>query len=194
MRSVPGSEVKLRSDAQANYTRIVTAATDVIDREGPDAPLTTIAAEASVGIATLYRRFPTRDHLIEAVYRHRITTLCDSTADIIEAEPTAASALDLWMVRYVDLLIANRGVPDAIRHILAADPDFVNESRTNLTRALATLMEAGRRTHGFRDDYEPVDILRALTGIGFVSQSREHARRPLDLMMDGLTAPSRSSS
>ena len=186
MGSTPEPEARLRSDAQANYARILSAATRVIDREGPDAPLTTIATEASVGIATLYRRFPTRGHLIEAVYRHRITTLCDSTAEILAVEPTPQAALHTWMARYIDLLITNQAVPDAIRHVLLADQRFRNESKENLTRALETLLDAGRRTHEIRRDIESGAVLRTLTGIGFVSQTAEHATQPLELIMSGL--------
>lgn len=187
MGSTSEAETGLRSDAQANYARILSAATRVIDREGPDAPLTTIAAEASVGIATLYRRFPTRGHLIEAVYRHRITTLCDSTAEILAA-CTPQAALETWMARYMELLITNRAVPDAIRQVLLADPEFRNESKENLTRALESLLEAARRAHQIRPDFDSGTVLRTLTGIGFVSQTSDQTRKPLELIMAGLRA------
>ncbi|MCF8607573.1 TetR/AcrR family transcriptional regulator [Gordonia sp. HY442] len=188
MGSTSEAETGLRSDAQANYARILSAATRVIDREGPDAPLTTIAAEASVGIATLYRRFPTRGHLIEAVYRHRITTLCDSTAEILAAAPTPEAALETWMSRYMELLITNRAVPDAIRQVLLADPEFRNESKENLTSALESLLDTGRRTHQIRSDFDSGTVLRTLTGIGFVSETSDQTRQPLELVMAGLRA------
>ncbi|EGD54768.1 TetR/AcrR family transcriptional regulator [Gordonia neofelifaecis] len=176
----------LRSDAQANYNRILAAATTVIEREGPDAPLTTIAAEASVGIGTLYRRFPTRAHLVEAVYRHRIITLCDTTAAILESESSPHAALQVWMSMYVDMLITNKAVPDAIKPLLATDTDFRTETRNNLVSALAEFIAEGRRTETVRQDVDPVDILRALTGVAFVSESSDHARASIALIADGL--------
>ncbi|WP_143965902.1 TetR/AcrR family transcriptional regulator [Gordonia zhaorongruii] len=186
MTSTPEPSAKLRSDAQANYERILAAATEVIDRDGPDAPLTTIAAEAEVGIGTLYRRFPTREDLIEAVYRHRIITLCDSTTDILAAELTPHAALHTWMARYVDLLIINRAVPDAIRHLLASNSEFRNETKNNLGDAIEVFLNAGRQTRTIRQDVHSLDILRALTGIAYISQSRSHAQHPIMLIADGL--------
>ena len=186
MPAAPEPGTRLRSDAQANYNRLVAAATTVIDREGADAPLTLIAAEADVGIGTLYRRFPTRAHLIEAVYRHRITTLCDTTEDFLTDEPTPHAALQGWMTRFVDMLITHRAVPDAIRPLLASDTDFRTETRNNLIAALVRFLSEGRRTGTIREDVDPVDILRVLTGIAFLSETSDHARGSITLVADGL--------
>lgn len=176
----------LRADAQENYERILAAATTVLARDGGDAPLTTIAAEAGVGIGTLYRRFPTREHLMEAVHRNKVIELSETAPRVLAGTTSAVTAMRMWADGFVELLIESRGVTAAIRPLLAPGSAFRTDTRESLTEAIALILERGSQTQTLRGDVDPIDILRFLTGIAYVSQSIDDARVPIDLFVDGL--------
>ncbi|MFT4125961.1 MAG: TetR family transcriptional regulator [Gordonia sp. (in: high G+C Gram-positive bacteria)] len=180
----------LRADAQENYERILAAATRVIARDGTDASLSSIAAAAGVGIGTLYRRFPTRSHLIEAVYRGRVIALCESAPEILADSPTAATAMHSWLDAFITMLIDNRGIPPALAPMLAQDSAFRTETRNHLLGAVNLLLGAGRQDGTLRDDVAAVDIVRSVTGIAHVSPRRDDTVGSVNLLLDGL-APGR---
>ncbi|MFD3519121.1 TetR/AcrR family transcriptional regulator [Streptomyces sp. NPDC058653] len=180
----------LRADAQANHERILQAAARTFAEEGADASLKAIAAEAGVGIATLYRRFPTREDLVEATYRRETDRLGES-ADRLLAIRTPVSALREWMESFVDYMQTKRGMSDALPAILAAHEGLRLHSRESLGRAVSTLVEAGVAAKQLRGDVDPGDVLMALGGITLIS-GHEHQRvlasRLISLLLDGLGA------
>jgi AcrR family transcriptional regulator len=178
----------LRADARHNRDRLLEAAARAFAREGSEASLKAIAKDAGVGIGTLYRRFPTREGLIEATYRNETARLCAAASEILQDAP-AAEALRTWMDRFVDYMATKHGMADALRTVLVTGGDLRMKTRDLLTTAVATLMEAGVADDAIRPDVDPDDVLMALGGVTLIAgDASQHdlAGRLLDLLMDSL--------
>jgi AcrR family transcriptional regulator len=180
----------LRIDARRNRDRLVTEAAEAFADRGVDVPLEEIARRSDVGIGTLYRHFPTRDALIEAVYRHEVALLCDA-ADELLVEFPAGEALEHWLQRFVDYVAAKRGMAEALKSIVGADSELFAESHRRISDAIHRLVAAGVDAGAIRDDVEPFDLLRAVSGICLAPQSavpdwQQHAKRLVALLMDGM--------
>ncbi len=186
---MPGSEVKpLRADAQRNRDRLLAVAVRAFSKDGPDATLESIARDAGVGIGTLYRHFPAREALVEAVYRNELARLCDAAADLLRAGPPE-QATRAWMDRFIDYMITKRGMADALRALIASGGDPFAQSRGRLLGAITMLLAAGAAAGPIRGDVEPGDVLASLSGVSLAAgepAQRDQARRMLDLLMDGL--------
>jgi AcrR family transcriptional regulator len=181
---------QLRADAQANHDRLLEVAAGVFARDGADASLKAIAAEAGVGIGTLYRRFPTREDLIEATYRNETTRLSASATELL-GDHAAAEAFRLWAERFVDYMSTKQGMAGALPAILAARDGLRLQSRKALGAGVDALLEAGQATGEFRDDIDGADVLMALGGITLISgheRRRDLASRLISLLLDGLSA------
>ncbi|MFT4041630.1 MAG: TetR family transcriptional regulator [Gordonia sp. (in: high G+C Gram-positive bacteria)] len=176
----------LRADAQENYERILAAATELINREGNKVSLSAIAAAAGVGIGTLYRRFPTRPHLIEAVYRGRVVELCDSATGMLADSETTVEAMRCWLNTLIAMLIRDRGVDRTLATVLAQDSSFRTDTRNGLVTAVNLFLDEGVRNGTLRDGVEAIDILRTATGIAYVSRDLADTVGPLELLLDGL--------
>jgi AcrR family transcriptional regulator len=184
----PADERALRADAQLNRDRLLEAAAEAFAREGADTSLKAIAHQAGVGIGTLYRRFPTREDLIEATYRNETTKLCQSATSLLETmDPIAA--LREWMNRFIDYMLTKHGMSEALPSILAAREGLRADSRTMLRDAIGTLLDAGVQTAALRADVPADDVMMALGGITLIAGT-EHERklsaRLLDLLIAGL--------
>ncbi|MEU8633093.1 TetR/AcrR family transcriptional regulator [Amycolatopsis sp. NPDC048633] len=178
----------LRADAQANYERLLEVSAQVFAREGADTSMKAIAREAGVGIGTLYRRFPTREDLIEATYRSRTDLLCDSASSLLQELPPV-EALRTWMERFVDYMLTKQGMADALPAILATREGLRLHSREALAGAVTELLTAGISAGRFRADVSPSDALMALGGITLISgheHQRDLASRLIDLLLAGL--------
>ena len=186
---MPGSEVKpLRADAQRNRARLLAVAVRTFSKDGPDVTLESIARDAGVGIGTLYRHFPTREALVEAVYRNELARLCDAAADLLRTAPPD-QAMRAWMDRFIDYMITKRGMADALRALIASGGDPFAQSRGRLLGAITMLLAAGAAAGTIRGDVEPGDVLASLSGVSLAAgepAQRDQARRMLDLLMDGL--------
>ena len=186
---MPGSEVKpLRADAQRNRDRLLAVAVRAFSTDGPDVTLESIARDAGVGIGTLYRHFPTREALVEAVYRNELARLCDAAADLLRAGPPD-QATRAWMDRFIDYMITKHGMADALRALIATGGDPFAQSRGRLLGAITMLLAAGAAAGTVRGDVEPGDVLASLSGVSLAAgepAQRDQARRMLDLLMDGL--------
>jgi AcrR family transcriptional regulator len=180
----------LRADAQANHERLLEVAARAFAREGADTSLKAIAAEAGVGIGTLYRRFPAREDLIEATYRNQTARLCESALALVEERPPL-DALWAWMESFVDYMLTKQGMADALPAILATREGLRLHSRAALARAVETLLDAGIAAGALRPDCSPPDVLMALGGITLISgheHQRDLASRLISLLLDGLVA------
>ncbi|WP_445187772.1 TetR/AcrR family transcriptional regulator [Pseudonocardia sp. Cha107L01] len=178
----------LRADARVNRDRLLDAAARAFARDGAEASLKAIAKDAGVGIGTLYRRFPTRERLVEATYRNETARLCAAAPDLLRVRP-AAEALRVWMDHFVDFLATKRGMADALRAVLVADGELRMQTRDLLTDALATLLTAGIAEEALRPDIDPNDVLMGLGGVTLIAgepDQRALAGRLLDLLIDGL--------
>ncbi|MER7581224.1 helix-turn-helix domain-containing protein [Kitasatospora sp. NPDC097691] len=182
----------LRADAQRNRDKILAAAVRVYTEDGLDARMEHIARAAGVGSATLYRNFPTREALIEAVYRNELAQLCDAVPGLLAAEPPY-EALRAWTRLFLDYVAAKAGMADALRALAVAGNISHGRSRDMIRAALADLMDACTAVGAIRTDISPADLGAALEGIALTSAGpdrRARAERLLDLTLDGLTVRS----
>jgi AcrR family transcriptional regulator len=180
----------LRADAQANYDRLLEVAARAFAAAGADASLKAIAAEAGVGIGTLYRRFPAREDLIEATYRNETARLGQLAPELL-AGRDPVDALREWMERFTDYMLTKRGMADALPAILAARDGLRLHSRQILGEAVETLLAAGIAAGRLRPDLAAGDVLMALGGITLISEyedQRDLASRLISLMLNGLVA------
>jgi AcrR family transcriptional regulator len=180
----------LRADAQLNQDRLLEAAALAFARDGAEASLKAIAKDAGVGIGTLYRRFPTRERLIEATYRNETARLCAAAPDLLRTAPPT-EALRAWMDHFVDYMTAKHGMAAALHAVLVTDGEARMRTLDLLTDALATLMAAGVEAGTLRADVDANDVLMGLGGVTLIAgepDQRDLARRLLDLLLAGLTA------
>lgn len=184
------TERALRADARMNQDRLLEAAARAFAHEGAEGSLKAIAKDAGVGIGTLYRRFPTRERLIEATYRNETARLCGAAPGLLDTAP-AAEALRAWMDRFVDYMATKHGMADALHAVLVTDGELRMKTRDLLTDALATLMKAGVADGTIRADVDPEDVLMGLGGVTLIAgqpDQRALAGRLLALLMDGIRA------
>lgn len=184
-----GAPRPLRADARRNREKILAAAVRVFTTRGLDTGMERIAAEAGVGSATLYRNFPSREALVEAVYRDEVARLCDAAPALLAQRPPE-EALRAWTRLFLDYVTAKYGMIDALRAIAATGGDPYGHSREMIRASIASLMEACAAAGTIRTDILPTDLAAALEGIALTSAGAEHRRqaeRLLDLTLDGLT-------
>ena len=174
-----------RSDARRNRERLLaTAAAAFAAAEGP-VSLEGIARDAGVGIGTLYRHFPNREALVEAVYRTELGEVAASAAELAAQHPPAM-ALRRWMDRYAEFVAAKRGMAESLHAMLTAGVVQRSQTRESVVGAVATLLDAGAADGSLRTDITADDVVSSLLGIFLASQSGEQAARLLDLLVDGL--------
>jgi AcrR family transcriptional regulator len=176
-----------RRDAQRNRQRIIDAATRALTT-GPDpVKIETIAHAAGVGIGTLYRNFPSREALVEEVYRSELTRLCAMAAHLV-SEHQPADAMRQWMRRYQDFVATKHGMAEALRATIASGAISSGQTREHLNGAIATILDAGRTDGSLRTDIQPADISASMAGIMLTAADIDQATRMLQLLVDGLLA------
>ncbi|MGW4503893.1 TetR/AcrR family transcriptional regulator [Streptomyces sp. NPDC004436] len=183
-----GAHRPLRADARRNREKILAAAVRVFTTQGLDTRMEHIAKEAGVGSATLYRNFPTREALVEAVYRNEVAQLCDAAPALL-ARHSPDEALRAWTRLFLDYVTAKYGMVDALRAIAATGTNPYGHSRELIREAVAVLMDACVAAGTIRTDIGPADLAAALEGIALTSagsERRPQAERLLDLTLDGL--------
>jgi AcrR family transcriptional regulator len=177
----------LRADAVRNRELLISAAAAAFSAHGADVPLEDIARQAGVGIGTLYRHFPTRDSLVEAVYRHEVDVLCERADDLLGTFPPD-QALEEWMQLFVRHVATKRGMLSVLKPMLSSNPSFFAETRGRATAAATKLLDAGVAAGTVRADVDGADLLRAVGGICMsTDQERPDASdRLVGLLFDGL--------
>jgi AcrR family transcriptional regulator len=200
MRLSDKSTRKPRVDAVRNRERVLEAAKAVFSAGGAEASLEAVARAAGVGIGTLYRHFPTRESLVEAVYRHEVDLLC-ARADELLATLPPDQALEEWMQLFVRHVATKRGMLSVLKPMLSSNPTFFAETKGRATAAATKLLEAGVAAGTVRSDIDGGDLLRAVGGICMsTDQERSDASdRLVGLLFDGLrhgatASPSAASS
>src|SRR3979490_1047884 len=134
MRQLEKSTRKPRADAARNRERVLEAAKAVFSAGGPDASLEAVARAAGVGIGTLYRHFPTREALFEAVYRREVQQLAD-LAERLKQEPQPIDALRQWMRSNVKFVATKKGMVAALALAAYQNSELFSDSFDRLTRA-----------------------------------------------------------
>lgn len=174
-----------RRDARRNRQRIVEAAGRALTA-GPDpVKMETIAQEAGVGVGTLYRNFPSREALVEEVYRSELGRLCALAGPLLAEHPPAA-AMREWMRRYQDFVATKHGLADALRAVIASGAISSGQTREQLDGAIATILTAGRADGSLRADVRPADVSASMAGVMLTAADVEQATRMLQLLVDGL--------
>lgn len=168
----------MRADARENHDRLLEVAARAFAREGTGASLKAIAREAGVGIGTVYRRFPTRETLVEAVYRQEVARLCAAAPLLRATAGTAggADALRAWMEQFVDFMGAKRGLGETLRAVLTSDEEK-QQTRDQLRSAIGGLLAAGVADGTVRASVDANDLLLSLGGITLIAA--EESRRAL---------------
>lgn len=178
---------RVRADAQRNIDIVVQAARDTFAELGVDAPMRNIAQKAGVGVGTIYRHFPQRADLIAAVFRHEVDA-CADAARLFLQQHRPGEALDLWMQRYVDFIVAKRGLAASLYAGGAAYENLPAYFDSRFEPALQSLLDAAVRAGELQGGANPHDLLRAVASLCMPTSNGDptSARRLVALLVDGL--------
>jgi len=178
------SQRPMRADARRNYEKLVAAARDQFTEQGASASLEAVAERAGVGIGTLYRHFPTRQALIEAVYSDEVEAMARSARDLAGLGPW--EALSEWFHQYVGFAATKRALMDALLEA-APDSDVLLRCRTTLADAGNDLIGRGQAAGVVRPDIEFVDVGRMVGQIALAPNADpEQKERMLQIVLDGV--------
>ena len=178
---------KPRADAQQNRDRILEVAKKAFTQSGVSASLDEIAKEAGVGPGTLYRHFPTRDALIEAVYRSEVAKLAAAEREFTESMPPI-EALRAWMLLFVDYIAAKHIIAPALNSIVGGPSRLFETTRGQIQGAIDSLVTRAIESGDIRKDLVPFDLLRALIGVSNVATTpdwQQSAKRLVDILITG---------
>jgi len=173
-----------RADARANHDKLVAAARALFTEKGTSAPLEEVAERAGVGIGTLYRHFPTRHALLEAVYVDEVEAMALAATELAELPPW--DALSQWLHQYVGFAATKRALNEAL---METDPssNVLLTCRTAITGAGTTLVERAQDAGVVRNDTSFLDIVRMVGAIAMVpTEDPEQKKRLLEVALDGL--------
>ncbi|MFI5612246.1 TetR/AcrR family transcriptional regulator [Amycolatopsis sp. NPDC051903] len=177
----------MRADAKRNYDRIVATAKDAFAEHGVDVPLDDIAKRAGVGAGTLYRHFPTREKLVEAVYRDEIDQLA-SRAAVLTDELPPFEALEAWLGEQVEYVIERHGLAAALKASIDSGSETFVWCQTRLRSACGDLVSRAQSAGSLRPDITGIDVLRLGHGLGTAAKnaSDDDKARLMKVMLDGL--------
>jgi AcrR family transcriptional regulator len=182
-------ERPMRADARRNYERIVATAKDLFTAHGADVPLDDVAKKAGVGAGTLYRHFPTREKLFEAVYRDEITVLADR-AFVLHDELPPWEALEAWLLAQVTWVVERHKLATILKESIDSGSETFLYCQKRLREATGVLVEAAQEAGLVRPDVVGADVLRLGHGAGMAVRncSPEDGKRVLNVILDGLRA------
>lgn len=183
-KSVPR---KPRADAQRNRERVLQAAKRAFTRFGADVSLDDIAKHAGVGPGTLYRHFPTRDALLEAVYRSEVERLAAAEREFARTLPPA-KALEAWMLLFVDYIATKQIIAAALNSLVGGPSKLFEATGAQIKGAMNALVQRAIESGDIRPDLDPLDLLRALVGVSNVSSVpdwQESAKRLVQILISG---------
>ncbi|GAB1509932.1 TetR/AcrR family transcriptional regulator [Actinophytocola sp. KF-1] len=177
----------MRADARRNYERIVATAREVFFEQGIDAPLDDVVKRAGVGAGTLYRHFPNRDVLIEAVYRSEIEEIAD-LAGALAKELSAEDAVREWFRELIRFHIERAGLAAALKAAIDEDSETFQYCKQKLRGAAWDLLEPAQAVGAVRPDVDAVDLMRLSHGIGAAARNADEASRErmLSVLLEGL--------
>jgi AcrR family transcriptional regulator len=180
-----------RADAQRNRETVLAAAAEVFIASGVDAPIRQIAAQAGVGMATIYRHFPTRADLVTAVYRHQIEACAEAGPNLLASADSPLDALRQWIDLFVDFLVTKHGLADALQsetdRFAALHAYFLDR----LLPVCAQLLDAAVEAGDIRAGTQPYELMRGIGNlcIGHDNDPRYDPRRLIALLLRGLQQP-----
>ena len=183
-KSVPR---KPRADALRNRERILEIAKNAFTQSVANVSLDDVAKHAGIGAGTLYRHFPTRDALLEAVYRTEVGKLAAAEQEFAEAMPPI-EALRSWMLLFVDYIAAKQIIAPALNTIVGGPSKLFETTTSQITGAIQALVERAIQSGDIRSDLDPLDLLRALVGVSNVASGpgwAQSAKRLVDILILG---------
>ena len=178
---------KPRSDAQRNRERILEVAKDAFTRSGANTSLDEIAREAGVGPGTLYRHFPSREALLEAVYRSEMEKLAAAEEKFAQELPPV-EALRAWLLLFVDYIAAKQIIAPALNALVGDPKKLFEASYARIWDAIRALVKRAVKSGDIRKDLDALDLLRALIGVANVATSpdwQQSARRLVEILIAG---------
>jgi AcrR family transcriptional regulator len=190
MNRSPSAGRKPRADAQRNRERILEVAKQAFTRSGASACLDDIANEAGVGPGTLYRHFPTREELLQAVYRSELEKLAAAEEKFAQMMPPI-EALRAWLLLFVDAIAAKQLIAPALNTLVGDHKKIFEASYAQMHGAIRSLVKRAIKSGDIRKDLDPVDLLRALIGVANVATGpdwQQSARRLVDILVTGSRA------
>jgi AcrR family transcriptional regulator len=185
---------KPRADAVRNRERVLEAAKVVFSAGGPDASLEAVARRAGVGIGTLYRHFPTRESLFEAVYRREVQQLGE-LAEQLKGEAAPVEALRRWLRSNVEFVATKKGMSAALALAVQGSSELSAYSFDRLTKAVGALLDRAVAAGEIRSDISAEDVLRTLVGMCYMHDQpgwQTSVLRMVDVFVDGLCVQSRA--
>ncbi len=176
-----------RADAMRNRELLLAAAASAFSTDGAQVPLEDIAHKAGVGVGTLYRHFPTRASLVEAVYRNEVDVLVESADELLKDQPPDR-ALAMWMQLFVRHVATKRGMLSVLKPMLETSPSVVGETKGRATAAATKLLNAGVAAGTIRADVDGGDLIRAIGGVCMSTEQvgSDTSARLAGLLFDGL--------
>jgi AcrR family transcriptional regulator len=176
-----------RADAQRNRERILEVAKEAFTRSGANVSLDDVAKQAGVGAGTLYRHFPTRDALLEAVYRSEVGKLAAAERQFSSTMPPI-EALRAWMLLFVDYIAAKQIIAPALNAMVGGPSKLFEATSCQVKEAIGALVERAVENGDLRPDLDPFDLLRALVGVSNVASGPDwpqSARRLVEILVLG---------
>ena len=177
-----------RADAERNRVRLLDTAKAIFAEKGAAASLEEIARAAGVGVGTLYRHFPTRDALIEAVYRNETSYLAEA-AERLTATRSPTEALREWMLVFVDYMATKQGMSEALNGMADGPAGLYAASGAQIKQSMAMLCDRAVAAGQIHLGMEPLDMLRAVASVANISlgpDQRQSAMRLVDILVTGL--------
>jgi AcrR family transcriptional regulator len=176
-----------RADAARNFDKLIAAAREAFTTDGEDASLEGIARRAGVGIGTLYRNFPTRQGLLEAVYVEEVEGICRAVEDFEDDEPWAA--LTGWLRRFSDYATTKTALAGELMAYMDEGSEVFLSCRHAIKAAGVPLLEAAQRSGDVRPDVQFMDVVRMVGGIATIANAEPgQVDRILDVALEGLRA------
>jgi AcrR family transcriptional regulator len=178
----------VRSDARRNRQKLLEVATAAFaTADGRPVSLESVARDAGVGIGTLYRHFPNREALVEAIYRAELAEVAAAAEQLLKRHPPK-TALRHWMDRYASFVAAKRGMAESLHAIFDSGAMEPRQTRASIVGAVDMLLRAGGDDGTLRSDVPADDVVSSLIGILLASGSPEQTGRMLDLLVAGVAA------
>ena len=178
----------MRADARRSHDRLLAAATAAFAENGADAPLEDIARRAGVGIGTLYRHFPTRLDLQEAVFRTQVNAVC-AQGEELAGSPSAGEAFAGWLRVLATYLVTKRGLAHALIAARGQNSEVISTCSQIMRDTAGRLLERAQQAGAVRQDLTPMDVMMLVHGVVVATErTPEQADRLLSLTLDGLRA------
>jgi AcrR family transcriptional regulator len=178
---------KPRADGQRNRERILEVAKDAFTRWGANISLDDVARQAGIGAGTLYRHFPTRDALLEAVYRSEVEKLAGAEREFTQ-QMAPIEALRAWMLLFVDYIAAKQIIAPALNTMVGGPSKLFDATGAQIKGAIHALVARAIASGDIRADLDPLDLLRALVGVSNVASGpgwAQSARRLVEILILG---------